>query len=645
VNYIDQTGLVGKVGGIDLRGRHLNAVGFEHYLSRAHDPHLHTHLVVANSVELENGVDRAVDLRHLERLGPVLELLYRSELRHHLAERGQELSGPPLGTLVLKGMPQGLIEEFSQRRREVNRAAVPFGSSSRSRQVAALRTRLAKAPVDLSELRVTWSERALRFEDRPLERSTSQLYELGVEIMRSGGIFVAPIASPFHAEVAYRIVAEPYRELPELLDVATNSLARRQRRKPFETPELKLSGDLSEAMPLGRSLGVDSGRDREMTGLRTRRLLARTEKERELYRALGLSSDGPATYGGKGVVEMASLDRLPSSYVATLQHSGRLGALESVDDPVQRFRLRWRDSLQEGSSVSIAVELEDGSQLKIQREPEGVLSEAKRALRSQLETNLFALGHRTPVDLYSSVLFEHRELGRMVAEQLIEGDHHPFVQLGRYRYLSGEIVTASKAAVDDRFVLVSTGAGCDHGCVLYPLRDGALVDGRSPISPVSLGFLRGVSYGVDSSVAQLLSDRRDLRPVVGIAQGDRHSLVIPRKALGLSHTVEAFDSVAEFLHGTALTRSVIVDVESGLRNAWKERLERGDRALEHTSPEVLSELRQRAVLAREVTSLYVRCQEWKRSLGHDRGRDLHDLEDLSLARGGDRETFAREWDR
>ncbi len=55
----------GHGGAVSMGTRGAVAAAFDHYDSRAHDPHLHTHLVVANRVQGVDGRWRAIDARAL----------------------------------------------------------------------------------------------------------------------------------------------------------------------------------------------------------------------------------------------------------------------------------------------------------------------------------------------------------------------------------------------------------------------------------------------------------------------------------------------------------------------------------------------------------------------------------------------------
>ena len=140
------------------------AAAFPHRTSRAHDPHLHTHVIVANMASTpSDGKWRALDGE------PILSgyrlaagYLYEAHLRAELARTlGVEWTEPVKGMGEVVGVPREALVEFSQRRQRVveylNRTG---GTSWRAAQVAALETREAKEPVDLEMLRDSWEARA-----------------------------------------------------------------------------------------------------------------------------------------------------------------------------------------------------------------------------------------------------------------------------------------------------------------------------------------------------------------------------------------------------------------------------------------------------------------------------------------------------
>lgn len=152
---------------------------FTHCLSRAGDPHLHTHVLAAN---LAHGVDgrwSALDSRgpfaHARAAGALYDAHLRAELTGRLGlswswhdGRGWDVDGAdPL-----------LLAAFSGRAAEIRQELAARGSTSaRARRVAWAATRDPKDPLKTSEdLAASWSRRASiaagwRFE-RPTERTS-----------------------------------------------------------------------------------------------------------------------------------------------------------------------------------------------------------------------------------------------------------------------------------------------------------------------------------------------------------------------------------------------------------------------------------------------------------------------------------------
>ena len=153
----------GAGGVIQLPGRGFVAAAFRHRSSRAGDPLLHTHVVVANATQAEDGRWTALDGRELYRHAKTAGFLYQAALRAELSrELGLRWQPVVHGTADLEGVPRRVIEHFSQRRAEILELMAARGeSSARAAQVATLDTRRRKdygVPVD--RLREQWRARA-----------------------------------------------------------------------------------------------------------------------------------------------------------------------------------------------------------------------------------------------------------------------------------------------------------------------------------------------------------------------------------------------------------------------------------------------------------------------------------------------------
>jgi conjugative relaxase-like TrwC/TraI family protein len=105
-------------GGCDhVAGHGLLAVGFDHRTSRAGDPLLHTHVIVANRVQGPDGRWTALDGRDLYRHRLAADAIYRGAYQQALTRSlGVAWTKPDRhGNRELAGMPTDLLRAFSKR--------------------------------------------------------------------------------------------------------------------------------------------------------------------------------------------------------------------------------------------------------------------------------------------------------------------------------------------------------------------------------------------------------------------------------------------------------------------------------------------------------------------------------------------------
>jgi conjugative relaxase-like TrwC/TraI family protein len=139
------------------------AAAYLHRTSRAQDPHLHTHVVVANLARSPDGVWRALDGELLLRTYRLAAgYLYQAQLRHELSRSlGVEWGEPVQGMAELEGVPDKALQAFSRRREQVVEHLERQGTSGfYAAKVAALATRERKQAVDLPRLSEEWRARA-----------------------------------------------------------------------------------------------------------------------------------------------------------------------------------------------------------------------------------------------------------------------------------------------------------------------------------------------------------------------------------------------------------------------------------------------------------------------------------------------------
>lgn len=163
---------------IDVLG--VIATAFDHWDSRAADPQLHTHVVIANRVQAADGRWRTLDGRPMHAAVVALSEHYNAVLADHLAatfgldweqrDRGRDRNP----AWEITGVPETLIQEFSSRSaaidaekdRLIQQYVADHGRQPsaetviRLRQQATLSTRPEKTLHSLAELTEQWRRRA-----------------------------------------------------------------------------------------------------------------------------------------------------------------------------------------------------------------------------------------------------------------------------------------------------------------------------------------------------------------------------------------------------------------------------------------------------------------------------------------------------
>ena len=163
-------------GVVEEPARELIAAEYLHTTARgvmdgdAPDPQLHSHVVVTSAVREDERIV-AVASRPIFRSAREVGAFYRSALAYELSQRSYEINagtGKEARYFEIAGVPQGLIEAFSARSREVAAAAERFRAKwGRAPERGELRrlkleNRKAKLPVTRADLQRVWDEKAAR---------------------------------------------------------------------------------------------------------------------------------------------------------------------------------------------------------------------------------------------------------------------------------------------------------------------------------------------------------------------------------------------------------------------------------------------------------------------------------------------------
>lgn len=175
------TGSDGAVAQVDVHG--LIATAFDHYDSRAGDPHLHTHVVISNKVQtVLDGKWRSLDGRPMHAAVVALSELHEAVFADHLTrtfgvswearDRGRDRDP----AWAIATVPEALVKEFSTRARyidaETDRLIDQYleahgrrpspATSMKLRAQATLSTRPEKKVQSLADLTSQWRDRAGR---------------------------------------------------------------------------------------------------------------------------------------------------------------------------------------------------------------------------------------------------------------------------------------------------------------------------------------------------------------------------------------------------------------------------------------------------------------------------------------------------
>jgi conjugative relaxase-like TrwC/TraI family protein len=144
------------------------AATFEHDTARPVDgyaaPQLHTHAVVFNMTERENGAMRALQPQGLFDSQQFATAVYQSHLTYQLRSRGYEIEPGRSGAPEIKGFTQEYLDASSPRRQQIVEAVTRSGfSGPEAAQIAAHNTRDSKQILSPAEVLAAHRQIAAEF--------------------------------------------------------------------------------------------------------------------------------------------------------------------------------------------------------------------------------------------------------------------------------------------------------------------------------------------------------------------------------------------------------------------------------------------------------------------------------------------------
>src|SRR5665648_833323 len=171
---------VGEAGRRQVRTRGMIAAAFDHWVTRAGDPNLHTHVVVANKVQGRDGAWRSVDGKTVHAAVVTVSELYDTLLADELARRlpvewSMRDRGPRRNpAFEITGIGEDLLAHFSARAEQIHCAEQEWATrfeaergraptrveTTRARQHLTRATRPPKTVRRLGDLLADWSNRA-----------------------------------------------------------------------------------------------------------------------------------------------------------------------------------------------------------------------------------------------------------------------------------------------------------------------------------------------------------------------------------------------------------------------------------------------------------------------------------------------------
>jgi conjugative relaxase-like TrwC/TraI family protein len=162
---------IGNIHAPETTGK-FAAAAFEHDTARPVDgyaaPQLHTHVVIFNVTERENGETRALQERSLFQSQHYATSVYRSELAIRLQRLGYEIERGQHGQPEIKGYTQEYLEASSPRRAQIKEHLEEIGrEGAGAAQVAAHRTRDCKELAPQDAVLARHRELAERYGNQP----------------------------------------------------------------------------------------------------------------------------------------------------------------------------------------------------------------------------------------------------------------------------------------------------------------------------------------------------------------------------------------------------------------------------------------------------------------------------------------------
>jgi conjugative relaxase-like TrwC/TraI family protein len=222
----------GHAGARRLRADGFVAAAFRHRTSRAGDPQLHTHVVVANAARGSDGKWSALHTSALYDSAQTAGYLYQAQLRHEIS-RSLSVRWRPVvsGCAEMADIPTHVLKAFSERRDDIKQTMTEQGVTSRhGAEIATLATRLPKdSEIDMASLLRDWEQRAIELGFNPgaVHTLLGHAVQPGLGRINDGELVdsLTLESSTFDRPAVLRAIAERTRDGATVADVEAHANA------------------------------------------------------------------------------------------------------------------------------------------------------------------------------------------------------------------------------------------------------------------------------------------------------------------------------------------------------------------------------------------------------------------------------------
>lgn len=134
---------------------------FRHDTSREQDPQTHTHCVILNATQRQDGLWRSISSEKLYDYKMAAGSIYRATLAYEIKKLGYTLDKTHAdGRFEISSVPKEVIKEFSKRRQQIEQAMVERGLlGDKAAEKTTLLTRTRKIEMDRDMLHQHWTAR------------------------------------------------------------------------------------------------------------------------------------------------------------------------------------------------------------------------------------------------------------------------------------------------------------------------------------------------------------------------------------------------------------------------------------------------------------------------------------------------------